>query len=573
MEKVATSAPMIRLKFFMNLQFRRLVPHCIFLSVILLISFSPLLYKISHTPSGTVWGGGHKDITDYYSYISYIRQGRTELVQHNQMTNEEMPPKLTHPYYLLLGKIGSLTNISDIGMYYAGLCVPLIFYYAIMSKICRFLFPSRLYWIAMFFVFFAGPPPKEIFLFGTKLFSPVKYTSTMNLDAAGLDALSRMIPKPHYLVGTVFAWYSIYYFLKFHRFGKLRHAFLSGIFVSGGMVTYLMPVIFFLTAAFSLMVASFLNRWRQKKDISALMGKNGIRMLKGYGLLFLCGILSFLLLNRLFSDAYIVKNGTRLSMIQWETQAFSAKNTPFLDQFLKIGLLYIPYLPLAFLAGIYFCKRPEPENAFLLLMFIIPVTIYFATVREIVYFPYIRMFFPTAYVCFLLFTVSAFSCLHDLIPKTGTYMYIAGTILLLYGSYFAVSLKDYWTTEVQETYSPISGYIPIQYFPAFNYLNANSPKYSGVISRFPTGMLLVAFSHNKTYLSHEASTFNFSYKWWFNKSFMEGTLEPDRAKKLLDENRISYVFADTDTDYGRYEAFIKPVFKNGNIIIYKTEIL
>ena len=87
-------------------------------------------------------------------------------MQHDQMTTEDIPARFTHPFYLILGRIGAFTGLSDIFLYHASIFVLLIINYIITYKTIKILIPKSYVWIALFFAFFAGPPPRVIEIFG-----------------------------------------------------------------------------------------------------------------------------------------------------------------------------------------------------------------------------------------------------------------------------------------------------------------------------------------------------------------------------------------------------------------------
>ena len=103
------------------------------------------------------------------------------------------------------------------------------------------------------------------------------------------------------------------------------------------------------------------------------------------------------------------------------------------------------------------------------------------------------------------------------------------------------------------------------------YLNLNTRAYSNVMATFNTGMLASAFTHNKLFIAHEG-TREFSKKWAPHMHFMWGEYNASEAKQFLEKYKMSYVIWDTGASFEAYKEFLTLVYKNEDILIFKTAL-
>lgn len=551
----------------------RITPHLFFLLAIYAVATMPLLYRIQQASPDTVWSGGHKQIQDYYTYISYIRQGRTDLFPVNQATLEDEKPFYLHTYYTVLGKTGNLLHIrSDVAMYYFGLYVPLFFYYLVIYRILTIYFRGRLVWLGMFLIFFSSPPPKDIILFGHTVFSPKNYSWVAGIFNWGLDAYQRMTPKPHHLFGTVCVLSAFYFLLKLEKNRKsIRYAVFTAVCVVLGTFFFLPPMLFLmitLCTTYSLLYLQY--AFRQKLLIPVRMFATHLSYI--FRLLFILLLfLCTLVVVKQIADGgtMLVQGGQRLNITQWEIQTYSYKGRSVWELILIYTLPYIQFFPFIPFALWQIRKYLNFRNVLLVMMAVCPFLLSFPIAKEIIPFPYIRMFFQTTYIAVAILSMFAFAFFKNKLSKvTNTLLFY---LSLIYFSWISVTgLIDYWIPEFKNTYFHINGYIPKEYFPVFEYLNSNTPKYSRVMNMYNTGMLLIAFSHNKTYIAHDIATEEFSKKIKQHINFFYCRMSSEDSIQFLRNNAISYVVWDKGGNCNQYNGFLKVEFQSENVYVNKV---
>ena len=133
--------------------------HLLFLGLIVFYAFYPLYVQISYTPQDRFYTWMHGRYSDYYSYLSLIRQGATQFHQTNQFTTDITNPQYTHVFYLLIGRIGSFFHLNPIVIYHLTMVGCLLLFYFFTWRLISILLSGWFRILAMIFIFLTSPVP------------------------------------------------------------------------------------------------------------------------------------------------------------------------------------------------------------------------------------------------------------------------------------------------------------------------------------------------------------------------------------------------------------------------------
>jgi hypothetical protein len=96
------------------------IPFWRWTTIALLIAGLPYLLAWLATPAGTVFHGGLINVDDLSVYLSAMRQGgEGAWLFKVAFTPEDINPKLTYPFYLLLGRLGNWLGLSHLFTFHA----------------------------------------------------------------------------------------------------------------------------------------------------------------------------------------------------------------------------------------------------------------------------------------------------------------------------------------------------------------------------------------------------------------------------------------------------------------------
>ncbi|KKS47153.1 hypothetical protein A3J20_04610 [Candidatus Gottesmanbacteria bacterium RIFCSPLOWO2_02_FULL_42_29] len=524
---------------------KNLLIHSFFWPVVLIVIILPDLRRISYTPGDSFYPLIHKIHEDYYGYLSYIKQGRSQNYIINQYTTADLPPSYLHNYYLFLGRLGKIFSLSDIYMYRIGLYFPLLLYCLYSYCLVSFLIPSKYKWPALFIIFFASPfPDKMVTILGRDFNFKAEWWT-------GLDAYSRLTMKPHHFMSTSLMLASTFYFLKYLKGRNLRDLIYTGFLMLPAMIFFAMPA-FILFCALSAVLGFYLVTRKPKIRESLVII-----------IIFLSSIASLIFVNW---------EAKKINLVTWESVRLNSPQDSLLKLtyrfFLPLGILPVFFIPAVF----YIREKRKPKYIFPMLIVAIAYLLFILSAKGIVPLPMIRLVYYAPYVFGGLLATMGLIYVTEKINSTAwKRAALSGiTILLITNAFFG--LQSYWWPELFKKEIFINTYIPKPYLQAMDYLKLNTKQYSNVMSTFYTGMFIPAFTYNKVYIGHEAVPADFPTVWWTAENFMSGQFSQDEARRILSENRILYVFWDQGNLPPAYAELMQPLYKHEYVTIYKTTL-
>lgn len=208
---------------------------CIFLSNI------PLIIQHSRAPAGTKFPLYHSDHPyDYNVYLSAITQGANgSLLMKDVFTSEETSPTTFYIFYIYLGKIAKLFNLTPQLAYHLGRIIAAQFLFIALYFFNLKLLGNKLGFWASLFAISLTIAPKFIYSENEAFISYFPWWGN-------LEALKRVDQMPHYLSGYSLLLISLGLFLAFIQTFKLNYL-LGTIFSTfiGGIIfpPSLLPII------------------------------------------------------------------------------------------------------------------------------------------------------------------------------------------------------------------------------------------------------------------------------------------------------------------------------------------
>jgi len=521
-----------------------LLIHTFFLLVLCIIVFLPLYRQTKLAPEGTYFPLVHGRFSDYYSYISYIRQGAIQLEQTNQYSTEDTTPKWTHFFYLLLGKIGSLFNISPFVMYHLGILVSLLIFYFYTYSLVKLVLPGIYRLIGLFIIFFAGPLP---------------IISSSAVWWTKMDQYNRNSLVPHHYISSALLVASTYYLFRFTNEKKLKYAIFCVLANTVGIFFFIIPGFIFTLAL--LLMTSFMV-------ISSSFRKNYIFLkstLSGLTFVLVASFVAQWLVLQIFS----ISRPFWYDPLVWEYETHKSEIFPtiFSVYVLSYGILFL-FIPFS---AVSLKKIKRLQYLFIILVTILPLFLYQASVTGLVEINKLRFVYSAPYVFGGLLATLGIKNIRTSLKASKLTNFFAigiGGIILVNS---IMGFRIYWWPHLFNTKAYKNIYISTNYLSATNYLNSHAPKFAGVMTNWGSGSFIPAFSFVKVFIGHEFDTNNFWQKWDTADKFYKGVMTKDEALTLLKNHNIAFVLWDYGSPVENYKDFLTEVYAVPGLTLYKVK--
>lgn len=530
----------------------RILIHVILLSLCLFVIFFPLYRQTAFSPEGTYYTRLHGKLSDYYSYISYIRQGKVQWFQTNQYAIEDTVPRWTHAYYLLLGRIGNWFHASPFDLYYFGILSSFLLFYFYTVKLVNFIFPLWYRLPAMVLVLFCGPfPPVWGISIGPELtIASVWWTK--------MDQHARLSLVPHHFIGIACLVGATYYFLRYLQDRHWRWVWWCLGIISIGTIFFSVPgfIFFVAVSCFALLLA--LKYLHRKSAVTAT-------------LLLGCIIILFGTFTAQWGMYHIYRSAQTawIDPMAWEYETHRAETFPalFSVYFLSFGLL-LPLLPFSLIGTI---RKRSRVFMVIWLLFIIPLLLYQASVHGLLHVNKLRFVYSAPYVFAGILATHGIQILFGHIASAAARRVAWCLLILVIALNIFAGFSAYWWPLTQKGKEYKNMFIPQENIEAMNYLDTYVPAYTPVMTNWFTGAYVPAFSFMKVYTGHEFSTPDFKEREQTADRFYRGHMTEEEAKQLLERHGMVYVLWDIYPPVEAYSSFLRPVFGKKNVILYKVE--
>lgn len=525
--------------------------HILFISILTVVIFLPVMKKASVAPVGTVYTQVHRIHEDYYYYLMVIRQGRTGFQEIDQYTTEDTKPNHLHIFYLILGKLGQAIGASDIIMYWGSMYVSFLLFYIFTVALIGQLVPAPYQILALFIAFLGSPLPDIPILIAGR---------AVSLGAGwwtGMDIYSRLTLIPHHFFTSALFLASVYYFLVFFQKQNLKFAILSAILNGMGILLFPVPGFIFF-CSFICFICIFGMKYKGK------LGEQK-ELLLGIGAIIITSLAALSLSYWQLSSLGFpwVEN------LKWEYETYKAAQYPYM---FWVYLISYGIFPLFIIPVILQVRRLKISEFFILILTFTPPILYLLSEWGILHITKIRFVYSAPFVLTAIFATLGISKIIDGIKNTSAkkLFFILICFIFVINTVWGLT-ERYWWSQLNNL--PMYGnyYIPQENIDAVKFLNSNTRSYSTVLASYFTGVYIPAFSHNKVFIGHEGSTFDFWTKWYISNRFFDGLYTGQEAGKMLRDYKISYVWWDRGELPTAYRSLLEPIFGSGSVRLYKVK--
>lgn len=515
------------------------IAYGIFFLILCAVSLAPLFANIRATPQGTVYSRFHGDYPDYYTYLSYIHQGRTRNTVIYTYTTEEKPATL-HWFYMVLGKGAAILRVSDSTMYWISIIASLAVFYAASVVLIRMLLPPAYHIPGMILVFLASPPPN--------ITIPLLWLSAGTAGWTKMDAYSRLIHVPHHFAGIALMLAGLVVLLRFVKTKKIIMGFFSGVLLAASIAVFVVPGF---VLCISLCLACLLKipfRSLKKQDIPFSLG--------------MAGIIALMAVTVFFMSREIAFSGIAAS----EYAYFNPETYPFLFTIFlsSYGIL----LPFSLPAIFPLLKRRTFAELTVLFMMILPVLLYCASAAGLLHITKIRFIYTAPYVFAGLLATMGIQKLREIV-RAKKIRRIAGiSIALIILANAATGLWVYWVPKL----SPIPPYqnifIPARFLALASFLETQTVPFPRLLAVYTTGTFLPAYANVNVFAGHPfAYTFR-PEKRAIMQKFTDGTLSTEELRAVVATYGITYVLWEREPLPAAYGPLLKEVFRSENLVLY-----
>jgi hypothetical protein len=482
--------------------------------------------------------------------IGQGRDGSWQVTQ--QYTLEKDQVDTSHIFYLLLGHLGRILDLSNIFMYHSAIIFSLILFYIFTYLLVSVFFKGLYKYFVLYLIYFTGPFPKwEVSILGQKYILGSVWWSSMEI-------YERLYHVPHHFFAISCLVGCLYFLIKFLRENKLKYAVVIGVLSVLGIIFFSVPLFFFLILLLWIILFTLINFLKQKK---LSISKNKLFTI----------VVIFLISLAVFITTY-------LRLVDWKTTggvtALDLEYKTYLKEiypniYYAFVLSHSISLPLGLPAIYIFLKKKRNWQIFIVpFMAILPHFVYFGAIGGLIPISKHRLVYSAPYV---FWGILAGIGIKYLIVKNRIFKaVVAAMLVVIIISNTYLSLDYYWAPKMEDYFISSAEFIPKFEMNAMNYLRNFTQEYSHIIAIFNSATYLPAFTSNRLYLGHEWSTLKFWEKWPVNDKFMMGKMNSEEAEKFLEENRISYIFWNVGKLPIDYQSLMKPVFNDGYVTVYKT---
>ncbi|KKR32887.1 MAG: hypothetical protein UU37_C0007G0012 [Candidatus Gottesmanbacteria bacterium GW2011_GWA2_41_12] len=546
----------------MKVLYREWVAVAIIIFTLISLAVLPLLYWVALSGSDTVFPLIHNFRLDYFYYLHLMKQGLDgNLLVISRFTPENFTPRLGMTLFPILGKLSVFLGSNLPLTYTLSRIVFGIVLLAVIYKFIRLVYPESKVKRVVSFLFVSF---SSTFWFvrndGGKLLVENAFGNWTSFDT-----LHRAIFLPHHLLSYI----SMVLVLIF-LFGKKRSApILQGNALSQGIALRENFLIAFFTILSGLTnpgtflglgMIVFFSGFILHANRSGFRLWASLRLLRGRTSFFAAFVLTVFYLN------WLQNTNFPWTAVRDEERKWVFAVT-FPDYLGGIGPLFFPAV-----AGIFFWVRQKISTikVVTLIWFIVPFIGLFI-LPGLLPVSNQRLFEWGHYIPIAILAAEG---IFEVTRRIGGKKLLFSLLISLF-LYSGISI---YGTLVHDfgVFDPnvYNIYIPKDIFPAFAWLDRNTPENSVVLSQGYMGNLIPAYAHNKVVVGHPTLTYKSAEKdQEVGKFFRQDNMI--FSKNMIDKYNVSYIFFSLDTPPPNEEFLktlgTKEVFASEKLRIYEVE--
>jgi hypothetical protein len=525
----------------------------IFANILFFTANIPFFKRAYSVPPGNTPTWQHQAVVmDYLGYIEIIRESGEEGAWEFKDLYTFEPTSATRNmfYFILLGKIVSLTHLSPTAVYHAARLIQFEIFILVLAQLCRLLLGVRSgFWATALSLIIS--PPAQVF---TKTIYGVGDTGIpawwMLQPFRAVDML------PHHGASAILLLLTIICLIKSFSGKSVKMAVLSA--VAGFFSIIFHPVsALFIGIGLPLAAAVITTRESVKtRRINLKYAPNFIIPI----------VLGALAVGIIRYD--IVTSPTFSNWLYFDVVWYD-RYTGYVRDYLLSGfplfLLLIPVIIYNFIKG-------KPAEVLIsvwavLSYLLIPISTQIGVAKF--RFALLLPFIPQAIIAVGLLDRLFRSGLNRTV-KFGA----LGIILIIIIGIYLPSMPVMYRTWAREYGAQEAGmYYSSDWLSALTYLKNHAPKYARIFTGETNGIMIPAYTPAVTYAGQYSQTYDFEAKKTLVREFFSGYLPESDALKLLGDNRVNYVFVSPEEkSWGPGPLVNFPVFyQNDTITIYAVD--
>ncbi|OGG04253.1 hypothetical protein A2Z33_03840 [Candidatus Gottesmanbacteria bacterium RBG_16_52_11] len=516
--------------------FRRIPPGFIIYFIICQALFTaaniPFYKRVSDTPPEQINPLVHKGPTDYFTYLTFIRESRDGAWQVPALyTTEPTQPSAIYVYYIAVGKAARIFSLSPVAAYHISRLVAAELFFLSVYLVAAALAGKRLApWAALVGLFSTAP----LLPFGKAVLTDAQQLRTAGSWWYNLDPVFRADWVPHHHFGVALMLLSIYTMIRWYSVAgrRLPVTAIGLAFVSS--LTYpTTALVLLLWVPVTIWGIRGIREIRGEKRIGWESG-NVKRITAGAVCIAAAAGAGLLITTREIGKGFPWSQWASWDIAIWNQQPNFER-----DFLLSGGLVLLAALPFALKELV---KPRRLERVFAATWLITPyLLIPFANALGIakIRFGFLSQFLPAG-----VFAVMAVSAVLTKISRRPLRILTLAALLGIFAWYTYPSTEYFynWSAYIQQWEAPQTR-IPRSIAEAVKYLAKNGEPHTTVLSDAAAGLILPAFAPVRVYYGHEVHTYDF----WGKKResvvrFYQVAMQEDEAAAFLRANDIRYVF-------------------------------
>ncbi|MBI2611889.1 hypothetical protein HYW54_04050 [Candidatus Gottesmanbacteria bacterium] len=518
----------------------------LFITISLSISLLPDIFRIISTPANTIFPLIHNNASDYFYYLSLIRQGYDgNLLLTSRMTPEQFHPAFTQTIFSIMGLVSRLFSLSLPLTYLLARIVFGLFLLFTIIYCAKILFRKNIYVVSASFLAifttgfwiigenYTGLPVRQYLIHWTRL-----------------DPIIRTTYLPHHLASTVIGLFSLIILSKSLDQKNIKMGVLAAILALLSSFIYfatMVNILGGLTLVVLLTIRSL--TYQNLKDKLPI-------------------VCIYILLSSL---PLFYFRSLSLTSFPWSAYDKVGENfnfyLPFLHYLYSSGLVFpltLVGLPLIF-------KTKEFLPKFLLGWALFPFIGLFVVAKIFPQYGNVYYLEATSHIPFGLLSLYGFIYI-----KNRFYLHkkVLLLIFILLGLYFippTLTSIVYESGRLKTNY--YNFFIPEDIFKGFSWLDGNTPSESIILAGGYFGNVVPAFTHNRVVYGHRANTYKPEEKKAALDIFFNQT-DLTQSAKILKKFNVSYIFfsLDTNNPIPQFETSLPviKVYQNPSVSIYKV---
>jgi hypothetical protein len=530
---------------------RRLPIICVILIGCLTICLIQLQYifGVLNTPKGMQYLGTVHNASDYFSYLSYMAEGRDHWVTSSDLyTEEAIPRNFSRWEFVLFGHLLYMIHSNLIVGYEIMIFLCLIFFLGASYVFLKFLLPHKPWQQVLAFLLFATATSWPIVTHSTLGFAFGYHTYWYNTG----NIIVRFGPTPHHLfAGGLFVCGFIFTLLWRQRHQWWYLVVLSTI---ACLVVTINPVLWLLLMA-TVGLASLTAHILEKKSwhIRLLWQNYAPTIAMGAG-----GLPSALYLQHAFSIPPWT-NGAGWEM--WQ-QIYVAP----IDIFYGSGLIMIfgliGILPAA--------KRHTYSHLLSIYMILICFVCFYTRVSFYLKVTNARFLPPALYVFLGMVASEGILFLGHLVPQWKRVV-CSGLVALYLISIIPSHVAQQRELSMIDTNNTLI-YATDDMWKSYTYVDENLPKEATYLVQWPFTLQFPALTARKSFFGGSDMTIDGGVKTASMSAFFAGHLSEPQVKEFFTIHPIKYVFAYSNNSAIEKWPYFRQVFRTPQVTIYSVEL-